>query len=40
MLTKTDLKEITKIVKTSETKLNKRFDKLDIKLNKAINFLE
>jgi hypothetical protein len=44
MLTKTDLNQISKVVKTEadylESKLNKRFDKLDRKLDYAINFLD
>jgi hypothetical protein len=44
MLTKSDLSQIKNIVKvenqTLEKKLNKRFDKLERKLDYAINFLD
>lgn len=47
MLTKTDLKAIEKIIKSTEIKLerrmdkiDKRFDKLETKLDYAINFLD
>ncbi len=40
MLTKTDLNEISKIVKSSEIRLDKRIDKLGRKLDYAINFLD
>ena len=40
MLTKTDLNEIGKIVKSTEVRLSKRFDKLERKLDYAINFLD
>ncbi|OGM09107.1 hypothetical protein A2159_00600 [Candidatus Woesebacteria bacterium RBG_13_34_9] len=44
MLTKTDLSQITNIFKAEnkslENKMNKRFDKLDRKLDYAINFLD
>lgn len=44
MLTKADLNQITRIVKTEgqslEKKINKRFDKLETKLDYAINFLD
>jgi hypothetical protein len=44
MLTKTDLTQITKIVqsenKSLETKMNKRFNKLEEKLDYAINFMD
>lgn len=40
MLTKTDLSQIEKIVKSTELRLNKRFEKLERKLDYAINFLD
>ncbi len=40
MLTKTDLNQITKIVKSSEVRLSKKIYKIDKKLDKAINFLD
>ncbi len=40
MLTKNDLNLITKIVKTSEERINKKIDRIDRKLDKAINFLD
>jgi hypothetical protein len=44
MLTKTDLIQITKIVqsenKSLETKMNRRFNKLEEKLDYAINFMD
>lgn len=44
MLTKTDLSQIQKVVKIEtlsiEKKMNKRFDKLEKKLDYAINFLD
>ncbi len=44
MLTKTDLSQITKIVQSENKslgkKINKRFDKLERKLDYAINFLD
>lgn len=40
MLTKTDLNQIAKIVKSSEERLNGKIDKIDKKLDKAIDFLD
>jgi len=40
MLTKTDLSQISKIVKSSEVRLAKKIDKIDKKLDKAIDFLD
>lgn len=40
MLTKTDLNQITKIVKSSEGRLSKEIYKIDKKLDKTINFLD
>ena len=40
MLTKNDLTQISKIVKSSEERLNRKIDKIDKKLDKAINFLD
>jgi len=40
MLTKTDLNEIGKILKSTEIRLDKRFDKLERKLDYTINFLD
>lgn len=40
MLTKTDLNEIGKVLKSTEVRLDKRFDKLERKLDYTINFLD
>lgn len=40
MLTKSDLNQITKIVKDSEKRLDRKIDKIDKKLDKTINFLD
>lgn len=40
VLTKTDLNQIAKIVKSSEMRLDKKIDKIDKKIDKAINFLD
>ena len=40
MLTKSDLLQITKIVTSSEERLNKKINKIDGKLDYAINFLD
>ena len=40
MLTKADLNQISKIVTTSEDRLNRKMDKIDKKLDKTIDFLD
>ena len=44
MLTKTDLNQISKIIKSENNSLgkeiNKKFKKVEMKLDKAINFLD
>ena len=40
MLTKTDLNQISKIVKSSEVVVTKKIERLEKKLNYAINFLD
>ena len=40
MLTKIDLTQISKIVKSSEKRLDKKINKIDKKLDYAISFLD